>query len=134
MIRRPPRSTRTDTLFPYPPLFRSVQLVDEQDDLALVLGQVVEHRLEPLPELAAKLGAGDQRAHVQRQHALAAQAFGYPVVDDALRQSSDDRGLAHARFADQHRVVFVPALQHLAGLADLLFTADYRVALPASAA
>src|SRR3546814_10270688 len=25
MIRRPPRSTRTDTLFPYPTLFRSVQ-------------------------------------------------------------------------------------------------------------
>src|SRR3546814_15532217 len=24
MIRRPPRSTRTDTLFPYTPLFRSV--------------------------------------------------------------------------------------------------------------
>src|SRR3546814_4556753 len=23
MIRRPPRSTRTDTLFPYPPLFRA---------------------------------------------------------------------------------------------------------------
>src|SRR3546814_871420 len=26
MIRRPPRSTRTDTLFPYPPLVRSVGL------------------------------------------------------------------------------------------------------------
>src|SRR3546814_16059760 len=25
MIRRPPRSTRTDTLFPYPPLFRSTR-------------------------------------------------------------------------------------------------------------
>src|SRR3546814_15011862 len=25
MIRRPPRSTRTDTLFPYTPLFRSVR-------------------------------------------------------------------------------------------------------------
>src|SRR3546814_19436244 len=25
MIRRPPRSTRTDTLFPYPTLFRSVE-------------------------------------------------------------------------------------------------------------
>src|SRR3546814_5780410 len=25
MIRRPPRSTRTDTLFPYPTLFRSAQ-------------------------------------------------------------------------------------------------------------
>src|SRR3546814_168112 len=26
MIRRPPRSTRTDTLFPYPTLFRSLHL------------------------------------------------------------------------------------------------------------
>src|SRR3546814_8922709 len=26
MIRRPPRSTRTDTLFPYPTLFRSVEI------------------------------------------------------------------------------------------------------------
>src|SRR3546814_4535041 len=28
MIRRPPRSTRTDTLFPYTTLFRSDQIVD----------------------------------------------------------------------------------------------------------
>src|SRR3546814_16263793 len=27
MIRRPPRSTRTDTLFPYTTLFRSVELI-----------------------------------------------------------------------------------------------------------
>src|SRR3546814_9417914 len=27
MIRRPPRSTRTDTLFPYTPLFRSYDVV-----------------------------------------------------------------------------------------------------------
>src|SRR3546814_4787295 len=30
MIRRPPRSTRTDTLFPYTTLFRSVRLVSFQ--------------------------------------------------------------------------------------------------------
>src|SRR3546814_7988232 len=29
MIRRPPRSTRTDTLFPYTTLFRSLILVDD---------------------------------------------------------------------------------------------------------
>src|SRR3546814_2544967 len=29
MIRRPPRSTRTDTLFPYTTLFRSGPLVDQ---------------------------------------------------------------------------------------------------------
>src|SRR3546814_7085869 len=28
MIRRPPRSTRTDTLFPYTTLFRSIQALD----------------------------------------------------------------------------------------------------------
>src|SRR3546814_19001700 len=28
MIRRPPRSTRTDTLFPYTTLFRSIQIAD----------------------------------------------------------------------------------------------------------
>src|SRR3546814_2851397 len=28
MIRRPPRSTRTDTLFPYTTLFRSAELLD----------------------------------------------------------------------------------------------------------
>src|SRR3546814_9386121 len=29
MIRRPPRSTRTDTLFPYTTLFRSVLLIEQ---------------------------------------------------------------------------------------------------------
>src|SRR3546814_8589961 len=49
MIRRPPRSTRTDTLFPYTTLFRSPDLVDlagggrrhvvgDQDGLSLRLG------------------------------------------------------------------------------------------------
>src|SRR3546814_9695619 len=31
MIRRPPRSTRTDTHFPYTTLFRSAHLFDERD-------------------------------------------------------------------------------------------------------
>src|SRR3546814_17783060 len=30
MIRRPPRSTRTDTLFPYTTLFRSIQRAEQQ--------------------------------------------------------------------------------------------------------
>src|SRR3546814_3319404 len=38
MIRRPPRSTRTDTLFPYTTLFRS-EAERALDDHALVFGQ-----------------------------------------------------------------------------------------------
>src|SRR3546814_17624665 len=33
MIRRPPRSTRTDTLFPYTTLFRSIAEVEKRVDL-----------------------------------------------------------------------------------------------------
>src|SRR3546814_4236616 len=43
MIRRPPRSTRTDTLFPYTTLFRSAEVVEdvvEADDLAAVAAVV----------------------------------------------------------------------------------------------
>src|SRR3546814_1506354 len=37
MIRRPPRSTRTDTLFPYTTLFRSLALVGLAADRGLLL-------------------------------------------------------------------------------------------------
>src|SRR3546814_8548552 len=36
MRRRPPRSTRTDTLFPYTPLFRSRQLFNENFDVPAI--------------------------------------------------------------------------------------------------
>src|SRR3546814_4528452 len=35
MIRRPPRSTRTDTLFPYTTLFRSVRAISNAPDVSL---------------------------------------------------------------------------------------------------
>src|SRR3546814_10391611 len=47
MIRRPPRSTRTDTLFPYTTLFRSVLLAGKVGGVAVremaALGQVHAH-------------------------------------------------------------------------------------------
>src|SRR3546814_17173687 len=38
MIRRPPRSTRTDTLFPYPTLFRSIvdRFLDHLAEIGLI--------------------------------------------------------------------------------------------------
>src|SRR3546814_15520327 len=46
MIRRPPRSTRTDTLFPYTTLFRSVQL--DRHEMAVEI------------EIAGSFGGGSQ--------------------------------------------------------------------------
>ncbi len=82
-----------------------VQLVDEQDDLAFLLRQIVQHGLEALFELAAELGAGDECAHVEREDALALQALGHFAVDDALGEAFHDGGLADAGLADEHRVV-----------------------------
>src|SRR3546814_5217040 len=42
MIRRPPRSTRTDTLFPYTTLFRSVDEVDDSAKFFIRAPRVAE--------------------------------------------------------------------------------------------
>src|SRR3546814_4666911 len=68
MIRRPPRSTRTDTLFPYTTLFRSPRLQDQRAHAARrrllrlqALMDVALHRVQPqrldLSRLAADLQA-----------------------------------------------------------------------------
>ena len=106
-----------------------VQLVDEQDDLAFGRLHFLEDGLEALLELAAELGAGDQRAHVERDDALVLQALGHVAADDALGQAFDDGGLADARLADQHGVVLGAPRQHLDDAADLFVAADDRIEL-----
>ena len=106
-----------------------VQLVDEDDRLAGIGRDVLEDGLQALLEFAAVLGAGEQRRHVERQHALALQRLRHFAVDDALREAFDDRGLAHAGLADQHRVVLGAPLQDLDRPPDLVVAADHGVEL-----
>ena len=95
------------------------------------LADLGQHRLQPLLELAAVLGAGQQRAHVQRPHAAVLQALGHVTRGDALGQALDDRGLADAGLADQHRVVLGAAGEHLDHPAHLLVAPDHRIELAA---
>ena len=53
-----------------------VQLVDEDDDAAFVLRDFLQHALQPLLELAAILGAGEQRRHVERSTRLSFSVSG----------------------------------------------------------
>ncbi len=85
--------------------YYGVQLVDEQDDLAFARGDLLQHGLEPLLELAAVLRAGEQRADVQLEDALVLQTLGDVAAHDPLGEALDDRGLSDTRLADQHRVV-----------------------------
>src|SRR3546814_8445282 len=67
MVRRPPRSTRTDTLFPYTTLFRSIQRTHlrhesrEQIELPIGFGDEAGERLPPVAALHI-VAAFDQRA------------------------------------------------------------------------
>ena len=106
-----------------------VQLVDERDDLPVAVGDLLEHRLEALLELAAVLRPGEHRAEVERDDDLPCRLSGTSPSTIALRQPLDDRGLADAGLADQHRVVLRPAAEHLDRAADLLVAADHRVEL-----
>src|SRR3546814_15841967 len=83
MIRRPPRSTRTDTLFPYTTLFRSLP----------------PGRLELFADVAA-LGREGQR----RQRA----EHGYGGGKGVVAAGQDLNGLIEAR--DDHRAVIILAL------------------------
>ena len=75
-----------------------VQLVDEQDRV-LRAADFVHHRLDPLFELAAVLGAGDHHRQVEHDNAAVHQQLGHVAFDDALRKAFDDGRLADARFA-----------------------------------
>src|SRR3546814_2749938 len=59
MIRRPPRSTRTDTLFPYTTLFRSAGgRADEAEDFQDAQG--LAHARPPDSELGRELALGSE--------------------------------------------------------------------------
>src|SRR3546814_1010345 len=79
MIRRPPRSTRTDTLFPYTTLFRSDALGragiggDAQHPRAAIGAAAMEDRPPVVPEVALQLAivrAGREDPGKRLQRAL----------------------------------------------------------------
>src|SRR3546814_11670401 len=75
MIRRPPRSTRTDTLFPYTTLFRSADehdlAPDRADEMQILErpADLAHHRIEPLADHRDQLRARDARGIAARGRA-----------------------------------------------------------------
>src|SRR3546814_1391591 len=66
MIRRPPRSTRTDTLFPYTTLFRSPRLRVPRARGARQVDQVLPPGPRPLPRAERLLLPGHDAAEPRR--------------------------------------------------------------------
>src|SRR3546814_114307 len=107
MIRRPPRSTRTDTLFPYTTLFRSDELL--RGDVAFVPGLELDERHADVLALADETEAG----HLH--HALVAIELldaGAHFLEHAL--GTVERG-ARRQLHDRHRIALVFLGQEAAG-------------------
>src|SRR3546814_11905776 len=80
MKRRPPRSTRTDTLFPYTTLFRSAEAVL----FGLLRAEVGVAAAHHLPGLVAEVGRG--AGHVDPVRVGHAAAAPRDLADEHLRQ------------------------------------------------
>src|SRR3546814_4025533 len=89
MIRRPPRSTRTDTLFPYTTLFRSVAV--RGDVHRLHVGESGEHHLDlgrlehaavfvVVAILYLDIGLGEEEEDLRQQVALVIGELLRPVA------------------------------------------------------
>ena len=105
-----------------------VQFVNEQNDVFRA-ADFVHDRLDAFLELAAIFRAGDHQREVERDDALVAQNFRHVARGDFLRQTFDDGGLAHARFAEQNGIVLGAAAENLDDALDFVFAADDRVHL-----
>src|SRR3546814_9783542 len=125
MIRRPPRSTRTDTLFPYTTLFRSVADLVEEKRPARRLFEPTRIAARRAGESAffvpEKLGldqfARDGR-HVDRDERPGAAQPG------RVNGARDDL-LSGYRFAeDQHRKIVGRSEEHTSELPSIMRTSD----------
>src|SRR3546814_2395703 len=100
MIRRPPRSTRTDTLFPYATLFRSC----DPHAFAAALGGALRFQRAEANRAQERMGpAGDQERDDLRTH---------PCLEARWRanRGSDRPGRAPGGESEVHARVAKPSL------------------------
>ena len=106
-----------------------VDLVDEQQDVAVAGHDFLHDGLQTLLEFTLVLGTCDQGTHVERVDHLRLQILGHVAVDDPVCDTLGDGGLADTRLTHEDRVVLGTPREDLQHAADLLVTADHRVEL-----
>src|SRR3546814_20261462 len=111
MIRRPPRSTRTDTLFPYPTLFRSLEAMASAAQMGNVLDRIAEHVTGHRPTIVF---VNTRRLAERLAHELG-ERLGDDVVAAHHGSMSKDRRLRVERrlcAGEPHDLVSPASLEH----------------------
>src|SRR3546814_18536415 len=87
MIRRPPRSTRTDTLFPYTTLFRSIEargaelLINGQPVKADLIGPYVGNPQRSVDQIMLNMGATVWTEHLGQVNHMVARMPAYTTAN-----------------------------------------------------
>src|SRR3546814_1452610 len=117
MIRRPPRSTRTDTLFPYTTLFRSLAALTEstltEEEAPTVDGAIL---------LAPAVWSAERMPWLYRATlALAVHTIPwYPLSGQGLKIIPTDNPAAIRQLRDDPLVIKRPRVDMIAGLVDAM--------------
>ncbi len=82
-----------------------VQLVNKEDDFA-GFADFLHHLLQTLLKLAPIFCARQQAGYIQGNNAFIRQRLRHRTSHNSLRQPLRNSGFAHARLANQHRVIF----------------------------
>src|SRR3546814_10053479 len=104
MIRRPPSSTRTDTLFPYTTLFRSVQALE----LAIVGAHVRVRQAA-----RTRHGEADSAAGVLQQPQAVARIVEQPRSEEHTSELQSLMRISYAVFCLKNKMISTTKQKHI---------------------
>ena len=104
-----------------------MDLIDEEDDVALRVGHLLDDGLQPLLKLTFIFGTSQESTHIEREELLVFQVLRHVATHDALSQTFHDGRLTRTRLTYQDRIVLGAARENLQHAAYLLVTANHRI-------
>ena len=112
--------------------YEGMNLIDEEDDVAVGVGYFLDNALQALLELTFVLSTSNECAHVERIELLVLQVLRHIATHDTLCKTLHDGGLTSTRLTYQDRVVLGTARENLKHTANLFVTANHWVELATS--
>src|SRR3546814_8950951 len=120
MIRRPPRSTRTDTLFPYTTLFRSIVIGRGHDILAEGAHVACDRARHAQPRIGVDVRGADEPLHqLVRDIIIFGEELARDIEGDAVRAVAGNRLLE--AFGDERSEEHTSELQSLMRISYAVF-------------
>ena len=102
-----------------------VEFIDEHQRIAIFFDSV-NHIFKTLFKVATVFCTSHQRRQIKCKDLLALQSIRHITAVNTFSKAFDNRGLTHARFTDQARIVLCLTAQYQNHTTDFFFTANHR--------